>query len=400
MNLLNLKNSKGQIFYGMHFYPGVAEYAEEGKEPYRVYLNEATLRRMDPTFAGRPIYVEHVDGVDEDLDEVRKDADGWVVESFFNQADGKHWVKFIAVSTRAEQAIANGMRLSNAYFQTNAVVRNGEWNGVSYEKEITDGEFEHLAIVRNPRYEESVIMTPEEFKAYNENLVAELKRVSNSKEKGTTKMKLNIFQRKKVENAVPMDEIPSLTLVLPKSGKEVTIEKLVNDADKKATDKNAGLADMDHKVKMKDGSYCNVAELVAKHDAMSEEMDKMKANAEGEDMDDEDPAAKNEEDDEDESMDNEEDDAEDEEKKDKKKNSKSKAAAEEEEEIDDADDFESGLETRDRKKALNEKKKAAKIKADKLRNARDRADADEDSEVAVVEFSGSMVERGKTLYGA
>ena len=31
------KNSKGKIFYGMHFYPGVAEYQEPGGEPYRVF---------------------------------------------------------------------------------------------------------------------------------------------------------------------------------------------------------------------------------------------------------------------------------------------------------------------------------------------------------------------------
>lgn len=275
----NLKNSKGKIFYGMHFYPGVAEYQEQGKDPYRVFLNEDTIRSMDPSFAGRPIFVEHVDGVDSNIDELRKEADGWVIESFYNSADGKHWVKFIVVSERAERAIQNQMRLSNAYVPTR-FANGGTWNGVSYTKEITGGEYEHLAIVRNPRYEESVIMTPDEFKKYNEDKFVELKRLSNSKDqKGESKMAFNLFRRAKVDNAA---DIEGICVVLPKSKREVEISTLINEMDmaeeKKQT--NDGLADPAHKVKLHDGSYCNVAELVEKHKAICDELEGMKAKKE------------------------------------------------------------------------------------------------------------------------
>src|ERR1019366_6532201 len=71
--------AKGTVWYGMHFYPGVAEYRDSPKaEPYRVFLNENTIRNMGPSFAGCPVFVEHVDGVTADVDALRSDMDGLV----------------------------------------------------------------------------------------------------------------------------------------------------------------------------------------------------------------------------------------------------------------------------------------------------------------------------------
>jgi hypothetical protein len=267
-----ISNSKGSVFFGMHFYSGLAEYQEPNGESYRVYLNEDTIRQMDPTFEGRPIFVDHVDGVDPDMDELRKEADGWVLKSFYNEADGKHWVQFIIVSDIGLSAIRNGMRLSNAYVPT-SFKNGGIWNGISYQKEITGGQYDHLAIVKSPRYDESVIMTPEEFRHYNESQLLELKKMSNSKDNKENKMGFNFFKKAKVENSIDLE---SISVTLPKSGKEKTIIQLVNEADKKEMDMNSGLADMSHKVKMKDGSYCNVSELLEKHNKMCDELEAMK----------------------------------------------------------------------------------------------------------------------------
>ena len=177
---MKVENTNGQIFYGIHFYPGVAEYQEPNKAPYRVFLNETTLRQMDSTFAGKPIFVHHVEDVDSKLDNVRAEADGWVSESFFNEADGKHWVKFIIVSERGLQAVRSGWKLSNAYIPK-SFGPGGLWNGVEYAQQIMNAEYEHLAIVPNPRYEESVILTPEQFKKHNDDLKDELKKIANSK---------------------------------------------------------------------------------------------------------------------------------------------------------------------------------------------------------------------------
>lgn len=180
---------------------------------------------MDPSFSGCPLYVGHVDHVD--FTKVRE-ADGVVVRSFLNEADGKHWAEFMVFSEAGHRAIAQGMRLSNAY-KPKSFAQGGVWNGLKYDREVVRAEFEHLALVEDPRYNESVILTPEEFKAYNERKTTELKALTNAKEKPFMAGLLNFFKRSSVkeEEASPADII----VQLPKSGKTITLEALINAAD-------------------------------------------------------------------------------------------------------------------------------------------------------------------------
>ena len=38
-----------EIFYGLHFSPGIAEYREGDQPAYRILINENTAKQMDPT---------------------------------------------------------------------------------------------------------------------------------------------------------------------------------------------------------------------------------------------------------------------------------------------------------------------------------------------------------------
>ena len=223
-----IKNSSGKIYYGMHFYPGLAGYHDEKKGDFKIFLNEDVLRKMDSSFAGKPIFVDHVEDVDPNIDQLRKEADGWVIESFFNAADGKHWVKMVVVSERAERAIKNGYKLSNAYIpKLNG--KSGIWNGIDYQNEVTDGEYEHLAIVNNPRYSESILMTPDEFKTYNENLKTELNRISNSQPKEQSMInKLKFWNKQPVEKTIDLE---NMSVTLPKSGLEMSLYQIINAMD-------------------------------------------------------------------------------------------------------------------------------------------------------------------------
>jgi len=359
-----IENSKGQRFFGMHFYPGVAQYSEDGKEPYRVFLNEDTITAMDASFEGKPVFVMHVDEVEQSLDKLRGEADGWVVRSFYNAPDGKHWCEFMVVSERGLRAIKQGMKLSNCYMPK-SFGSNGLWNGVSYSKEIKGGEYEHLAIVPNPRYEESVIMAPDEFKKYNDDRLIELKRLANDKSNGKgLSMKLQLFKKAKVEN-----DLSELSVILPKSGREVTITQMVNEADEKevSKDMNAGMADLSHKVKLADGSHCNVGELVEKHKLMCDELEAMKKDALGEAEEKEEPKA----------------------------NEEGKEEPKENDEDEDAKKKALELAAHEDKEIKEAKAKNAKEKADRLANAHLAPE-----ETATVDLSEDKVARGRTRYGS
>ncbi len=318
----------GKIYYGMHFYPGLAQYNEANGESYKILLTEETLRKMDRTFPGKPAFVEHVENVEKDRNKLRNEADAWVIESFYNEPDGKHWSKFITVTDEADEAIANGYRLSNAYNpQLNG--RAGVWNGIPYDNEVVDGEYEHLAIVENPRYAESIIMTPEQFKSYNEKLKLELSKISNSKpQENKMSIKDLFFTRKAVDNSLDLEK----TLVcLPKSKKEYSIIQIVNAMDEVEEKKKLNEASDDMKVKMHDGTICNVSELIEKYKVLGEKLENATKKDKDDDEDDDDEI-KNEDDEDDDDekkkKENEDDDEDDDEEKKKMKNKKMKNAIE------------------------------------------------------------------------
>lgn len=394
------KNAKSlpKRYFGLHMAEGVAEYAD--MDNLRIFINENTLKEMDPSYEGKPVYVHHVDEIN--LDTLEEDADGYVVRSFYNEADGKHWVEFLVTSDKGHEAIAKGWKLSNAYIPHSK--KSGDlWHGVEYAEEITRGEYEHLAIVPDPRYSESIILTPEEFKQYNEDKKAELSRLSNSR-KEAPKMALKIFTRKEADNA---KELAGMSVLLPKSGKEITIEKLVNEADERES--SGPYADPEHMVKMKDGSEMKLKDMMSRHEELSKAHDELKEKHEAleeehnelvKEMD----LSAGAEDVDSESVDeadrHDEDQRHAAEKKENKEESESEAEPEEESEE------EKEKKAKDKKK--NAKTAAEKLKEERLSAAREKArklanahkaafQRDEEGELLV---GADLVERGKQLYGS
>lgn len=351
------------VYYGLHMVEGVAEYREKA-EPYRILILENALKEMDATFIGRPVYVEHVDEVK--LDRLELEADGYVVESFFNKADGKHWAKFIVVSDRGHEAIRKGWRLSNAYTlrQTGA---GGQWHGVDYLKEVTKGEYDHLAIVPDPRYDESIILTPDEFKEYNAKKEAELLKLANSNDnKGDTIM---FFTKEKVKNSADLEK---MSVELPKSKKTVELMKIINAADEMEMNSDKPVyANGDHKIKINESEEMSVNELVEKYNSIC--------------------SKKNEDDDADEALEAEKKkNAEEEEKK------KNEAAAEEEKKKNEA----KKAEDEKAKNAKDAEKAAKTAEFEALKNAREAAELDKLKNSATLETSDIMVERGRSRYGS
>jgi len=375
-----IRNAKQlpKVYYGRHMAPGVAEYRNKDGS-YRILINEATCKAMDPTFQGRPLFVLHVDEVD--LKTIERDADGWVVESFYNAADGQHWSKFMAVTDDAHDAIQKKWKLSNAYHVKKSGA-GGRWHDVEYAKEVLEGEYEHLALVPNPRYEESVILTPEEFKQYNARKLAELEtlRLANSKDKpkGEPKMKVfaKLFNRSSVD-AAEAEKLAGLSIELPKSKREVTFETLVNEADSTESARVANaaaeargefpVANENHVVEV-GGEKMIVKALVTKYDELVANAKKMNEDEKEEEKKDK----KENEGDEDEK-----------EKKDKKIN---------DEEDGDEDDKKMSSKKKNSKEESDEKKK----NFDKLDNARDNAVENS----ITVETAQDGAARGRARYGS
>lgn len=164
-----------KTYMARHMKEGLARYEEEDGEDVILVRNEA-LRKMCDSMQGVPVYVHHQDV---DMENLQQQADGYVSRCFYNENDGWWWAEFVAVSDEAHDAIAKGWQVSNAYGFEEVDVRNesGTYINVPYNREILNGEYNHLGIVPNPRYEDSVIMNPEEYKQYNSQLRDSLENV-------------------------------------------------------------------------------------------------------------------------------------------------------------------------------------------------------------------------------
>lgn len=284
-------------FYGKHFAAGVVNYPEHDES--MLLVTNAVAKEMDKTFEGRPLYVNHVDQIE------YEEADGWVIKSFYEPLDGCHWAEFLAVTDEAKDKIKDGWKLSNSYNITE-FEEGGFWHNIEYASEVKSGKYDHLSLVDNPRYEESIILTPEEFKAYQNNLRNQIESVKNSK--GDKPM---FFKKAKVTKLDNEKEISELSVTLPKSKVEKTVTQLINEADaiEVARDEKKYAADSDL-VKIGEEEI-SVSELVAKlnelmtaieagasdeeeSDESEEELNEV-ANADGDDEDDKDNAADDEE---------------------------------------------------------------------------------------------------------
>jgi len=272
-----IKNEKEypKAYYCRHMFQGVVSYPEEG---IQVLVRNDVMKKMSPSFEGRPVVVMHQEI---DRENLKDQMDGVVVNCFYNEHDGWFWSKFMAITDDAHEAIRKGWRVSNCYDVLN-MGEGGTFLNVPYDKEVLEGSFDHLAIVENPRYEDAIIMTPEEFSAYNSKKVLENNKIKNSKgNKG--KVMLNIFKKTKVEKDLDAEN----SFITLENGTDVSVQTMINEMEEKAKkeeeekENKKKNEDKDLTVKV-NGEEMKVSELKEKY----EQMTKNKKN-ESEDLDEE-----------------------------------------------------------------------------------------------------------------
>ena len=226
-NMLKNEKQLPKTYYARHIKEGLVHYLENGKDTLYLVKNDA-LEKMNKSFKGCPVYVRHVDSVN--MDKLREEADGYVVRSFYNEFDGAWWTEMLVVSDEGHEAIKKGWAVSNCYSPTE-YGNGGVYHDIDYQKEVKNGVYEHLAIVPNPRYEESVIMTEDEFRKFNEDRKQEIIKLKNSKEK----------------NMLSQEEIDTLVTTVKNSLSEAIPEMVKNAIEAKAEEDKKNAADEDHR---------------------------------------------------------------------------------------------------------------------------------------------------------
>jgi hypothetical protein len=255
MEKSNSVSQKPNFYYARHMQPGTCRYEDE-----MILVDTDAIKGMIKTGCGIPVYIQHKPGVP--IEEIKDHAVGYVTESFYNELDGWAWFKFIAVDDEARQAIANNWAVSNAYIPSQSG-ESGTKNNVEYDREILSADFTHLAIVPDPRYEDACIMTPEEFKAYQEKQKQNLSELQNSKGKTLVskgKKMFKFFKTKREE----VSEVDSDTQIELEGGEVVTVGEMMNAMKKNSDDEKEkeNQDDEDEKENEDDGECKKKAEAL------------------------------------------------------------------------------------------------------------------------------------------
>lgn len=137
---------KGRKFVSRFIEPGLAHYKELGD----IVITKETLDKFIMTMIGCPVIIDHKDVTDKNVDKLRV---GTIADVWFNELDGWYYCSGILTDNEAIDLVKNqGWNVSCSYsFVSDDTQKT--YHGKPIDMEFTDGEFLHLAIVEDPRYE-------------------------------------------------------------------------------------------------------------------------------------------------------------------------------------------------------------------------------------------------------
>ncbi len=137
--------------------PGIVKYRGQGGKPDEwVLLESDALERMAKTLIGKPVIDwDHADVWPEILGDGQGDG---VVYDVWKDGDGWWHAGFLLWTKSAiEHAESGDWSVSCAYTETDTDGVGGKYHTIDYTDRILDGVMNHLALVKNPRYEKARI---------------------------------------------------------------------------------------------------------------------------------------------------------------------------------------------------------------------------------------------------
>ena len=147
---------KGRKFVSRFIEPGVAHYEEFGD----VLITKETLDGFINTMVGCPVIIQHKDIDDKNAD---KERVGVISNVWFDQFDGWYYCDGIIWDKQAIDLIKNQDWSVSCTYDFDSDKLEKTHNGKKIDMEFTGGEFLHLALVPNPRYERAnIVMNAED----------------------------------------------------------------------------------------------------------------------------------------------------------------------------------------------------------------------------------------------
>ena len=144
-NTADLPN--GKKFKSRFIQAGLAGYPQQYGN---VLIKKESLDRFVNTLETKPVIINHQEVTSDNVNEIEV---GRVHNVWFNEQDGWYWCDGVITNQKALDLIDKGWSVSCSYNVSDFSDKGGTENNIKYDMEFLDGNFTHLAIVKNPRYE-------------------------------------------------------------------------------------------------------------------------------------------------------------------------------------------------------------------------------------------------------
>jgi len=133
--------------------PGVVFYQDLGEHGETILVQKPALDAMLKTFIGKPVInFVHKDVTPKTVAD--GEADGIVSKVWFDDVSGWYKAEFLVWDELTQlNCESKTYSVSCAYEPTKVNTEGGMYHNLEYQEEVLDGEYTHLAIVANPRYE-------------------------------------------------------------------------------------------------------------------------------------------------------------------------------------------------------------------------------------------------------
>jgi len=129
---------------------GLCAYSNE-----TILVSQETLDKISGSSMGIPVVIDHPDGLIDDDNIKTLDVVGRVADMHYNSEDDFWYAHFVIDDQRGVDLLNDGYGISTAWFG-DKYASGGTLNNVGYDRELIEGRYEHLAIVKTPRYEMAI----------------------------------------------------------------------------------------------------------------------------------------------------------------------------------------------------------------------------------------------------
>lgn len=126
---------------------GLCAYSNE-----TILVTQETLQQLSPSMMGVPVVIEHPDHIITEENISTLPVVGRVADMHYVDYEDTWYAHFVVDDQRGIDLLESGWGVSTAWFG-DKYANGGTHNNVGYDRELLEGRYEHLAIVKSPRYE-------------------------------------------------------------------------------------------------------------------------------------------------------------------------------------------------------------------------------------------------------